>query len=76
MEFPICSGINRWWIILADSEGFQQSLSASAAEVRGRLNWQMQNLKIQSKKHFKTLFSSSIYVEASLRNWLVYKLAG
>ena len=31
-------GIYQWRIVLADSEGFQQSVSASAAEVRGRLN--------------------------------------
>ena len=34
------AGIYRWRIVLADSEGFQQSVSASATEVRG----QMQNL--------------------------------
>ena len=38
-------GIYRWSIILADTDFFQQSVSVSAADFRGRNNW-------PSAKHF------------------------
>ena len=36
--FPYLTGIYRWSIILADTDFFQQSVSVSATDIRGRNN--------------------------------------
>ena len=58
--------VYRWRIVLADSEGFQQSVSALAAKVRGRLN--RPNAKfVNSPKKALSVFFSYTYVSSIVR---------